>query len=48
MVFSIQSILENGLILGETESKGRRRTVFFTPLILLVEIPMKENPVMIT
>ena len=30
--FSIQSILENGLIPGGKESKGGRQTIFFTPL----------------
>ena len=46
--FSIQSILENGLIPGGKESHRGDQTVFFTPLNPLVEILKKKSPVMIT
>ena len=46
--FCIQSIRENGLIPGGKESKGRRQTVFLTPLNLFEKIPMKKNPMLIT
>ena len=44
VVFSVQSILENGLIRGEEGKRQRTRH----HLTLLVEIPTKKNPVMIT
>ena len=45
--FSIQSILENGLSPGGKESKGGRRTMFFTSLIFFAGDSDEEEPVMI-
>ena len=42
--FSIQSILENGLIPGGKESDKGRQTVFFTPLNPFGGDPKEEEP----
>ena len=42
--FSIQSILENGLILGGHESDKGRQTVFFTPLNPFGGDSVEEEP----
>ena len=42
--FSIQSILENGLIAGGKQSKEGRQTIFFTPLNPFGENPDEEAP----
>ena len=46
--FSIQSILENGVIPGRKESNKGRQTVFFTPLNPFGGDSDEEEPVMIT
>ena len=42
--FSFQSILENGLIAGGTQSKEGRQTISFTPLNPFGENPDEEEP----